>query len=80
MKPNIEEILQHLNSIANNIKNETSFESLPEFNCPITAFYNFDSLEFMTFISAIEKEFNFQFPEDITFEQLNDFNNIVGFI
>ena len=80
MKPNIAQILQHLNSIANKIKNEIPFESLTVLNSSITDIYNFDSLEFMEFISAVEKEFDMEFDDSATYEELNNLNYLLQVI
>lgn len=80
MKSNTNDILQNLNTLANKIVDGMSYESLPEINSVITDFYNFDSLEFMEFISAIEEEFDIEFPEDVTFDELNSIPKLLNII
>jgi acyl carrier protein len=43
----------------------------------LTDYYGLDSLAFMTLISEIEKRFNIEFREDITFNELNDYKSLL---
>lgn len=42
----------------------------------VTELMSLDSLGFMQFICAIEKHFGIQFPDDITYEKLNDLSGL----
>ncbi len=66
-----------INDVLNNIKIDIEGElSLTGEN-----FYSlnlFDSLEFMTLISAIEKEFDIEFRDDITFDELSNYETLIA--
>lgn len=69
-------VLLKIQSILSSIKKSDIVISRSS-NQKIVEEYDLDSLAFMQFITALENEFNFEFANDATYEELNDLDYIL---
>ena len=53
-----------------------NFEQIDNF----IEYYYLESMQFMEFITALESEFETEFPEDITFDELNSVSYLINYL
>lgn len=73
-----ETIIDKLNKISATITNAET--DTYDINNTVTLTYDFDSLRFMNFITEVELVFDLEFEENITYEELNNYENLVHLI
>lgn len=71
-------IIKTFSGIASKIKESNI--SLSGVHDTVSEAYEFDSLNFMNFITAIENKFGIEFEDSVTYEELNNYENLIHLI